>query len=242
MSKSPKIVALMIGRGGSSLAGKNILPVLGVPLLVWSAAAARRSRHVGRYYISSDDDDILNVADTAGYTQIRRPAELSTATAQSTDAVRHALEIIEQDGPTDIVIVQHANVGTISEQIIDDCIDQLLEDESLSAVVPSHDKSEYHPYRGKRLSGEGLMQPFVQDAGQVSANRQDLPVCLYFDHSIWALRASAIRDPHGQPPWPCMGQRIKPYLTQGCLDVHDMDDIIKTEKWIIEHGIARPDW
>lgn len=242
MSKSPSIVALMIGRGGSSLAGKNILPVLGVPLLVWSASAARRSQHIGRYYISSDDDDILEVAEKVGYTKIRRPAELSTATAQSTDAVRHALDIIEQDGAADIVVVQHANVGTISEQIIDDCIDQLLEDETLTAVVPSHDKSEYHPYRGKRLSADGLMLPFVEAAGQVSANRQDLPVCLYFDHSIWALRASAIWDPNGQPPWPCMGQRIKPYLSEGCLDVHDMEDIAKTEKWIIEHAIVRPDW
>ena len=242
MSKTPKIVALMIGRGGSSLRGKNILPVHGVPLLVWSASAAARSQYIGRYYISSDDDDILETAARAGYTKIRRPDELSTATAQSTDAVRHALEIIEADGPVDIVIVQHANVGTITEKIIDDCIGQLLEDTSLSAVVPSHDKSEYHPYRGKGLTGEGLMKPFVDSAGAVSANRQELPACLFFDHSIWALRVEAIRDPNGQPPWPCMGQRIKPYLTEGCLDVHDMEDIVKTERWITEHNVPTPDW
>lgn len=241
MSKSPKIVALMIGRGGSSLRGKNILPVHGVPLLLWAAAAAARSQHIGRYYISSDDDDIINTAARAGYVEIRRPPELCTATAQSTDAVRHALDIIERDGPVDIVVVQHANVGTLTETIVDDCIDQLLADPALTAVVPSHEKAEYHPYRGKRLVN-GLMMPFVESAGQVSANRQDLPTCLFFDHSIWVLRAATIRDPDGQAPWPCMGQNIKPYLTEGCLDVHDLEDIVVTEKWITANGVKLPDF
>lgn len=241
MSKSTRIAALMIGRGGSSLKGKNVLPVHGVPLLLWAAAAAVRSKHIGRYYISSDDEDIINTAGRAGYVEIRRPPVLCTATAQSTDAVRHALNIIERDGPVDIVVVQHANVGTLTESIVDDCIEQLLADPSLTSVVPSHEKAEYHPYRGKRLVN-GLMEPFVSNACNVSANRQDLPTCLFFDHSIWALRASSIRDPDGQGPWPCMGQRIKPYITEGCLDVHDLEDIATTEKWIQTHSVTKPEF
>lgn len=241
MTKSDRIVALMIGRGGSSLKGKNVLPVHGVPLLLWAAAAATRSQHVGRCYISSDDDEIIATAGRAGYKEIRRPAELSTATAQSTDAVLHALEIIEKDGPVDIVVVQHANVGTITEAMLDDCIAQLQADPSLSAVVPSHEKAEYHPYRGKRLV-DGVLRPFVEGAGKVSANRQDLPTCLFFDHSIWVLRAATMRDPEGQGPWPCMGQVIKPYVTEGCLDVHDLEDIVTTEEWITEHKVPRPEF
>lgn len=106
MTKSPEIVALMIGRGGSSLPGKNVLPVHGTPLLLWAAAAAVRSRHIGRYYISSDDTDILSTAVRAGYRPILRPPELCTATAQSTDAVRHALRAIQVDGPVQVVVVQ----------------------------------------------------------------------------------------------------------------------------------------
>lgn len=238
MSKSPRIAALMIGRGGSSLPGKNILPVHGVPLLLWSAAAAHRSAHIGRFYVSSDDDDILATAGRGGYRPIRRPDALCTATAQSSDAVIHALDRIEADGPVDIVVLQHANVGTITERIIDDCIDLMLADPTLSAVVPSHERSDYHPYRAKRIV-DGVLQPFVE-AGQVSANRQDLPTALFFDHSIWVLRASTIRDPEGQRPWPCMGRTIRPYLTEGCFDVHDLDDIAKTEAWITAHAVPRP--
>jgi len=39
-----------------------------------------------------------------------------------------------------------------------------------------------------------------------------------------------------------MGSRIKPYVTEGCLDVHDMEDIAHTERWITENRIAPPDW
>jgi len=239
--RDSRIVALMIGRGGSTLKDKNILPVLGHPLLHWAAGAARRSRHIGRHYISSEDDRILDAAAAMGYARIRRPAELASATAQSCDAVRHALDIIAAEGEVEIVVVQHANVGTISESIIDACIDQLLDDPGLTAVVPCHEKNDYHPLRAKRLTADGLLQPFVDSAGPVSANRQDLPVCYFFDHSIWALRARAIRAPGGQGPWDCMGDRIRPWPTEGCLDVHEPEDLMATADWIRAHRIPPPE-
>lgn len=230
----------MIGRGGSSLRNKNILPVLGVPLLHWAAAAARRSRHIERFYVSSDCPHILETAGEAGYRPIRRPAALATATAQSSDAVRHAFEIMERDGPIDILVVQHANVGTISEDQIDACIDLLLANPEATAVVPAHQQPDYHPMRAKRLMPDGSLAPFV-DGEAISANRQDLPIGFFFDHSFWVLRGRrAVFDPDGQQPWPCMGSRIIPYETQGCRDVHDLADLETTARWIRENDIPKP--
>lgn len=241
--RRPSVAALMIGRGGSSFRDKNILPVLGVPLLLWSASAARRSRHVTRFYCSSDCPRILETAAIAGYAPIARPAELATATAQSTDAVRHAFARMEQDGPIDILVVQHANVGTISEAQIDACIDLLIANPQATAVVPAHQRPDYHPMRAKRLMADGSLSPFVEEAGTVSANRQDLPTAYFFDHSFWVLRGRrAVFDPQGQAPWPCMGSRILPYETQGCHDVHDAADLETTAKWLIDNRIERPDF
>lgn len=234
------VAALMIGRGGSSMKDKNILPVLGVPLLHWAAGAARRSRYITRFYASSDCNRILETANVAGYAPITRPPELATATAQSTDAVRHAFPIMERDGPVDILIVQHANVGTITEQQIDACIDLLLARPTATAVVPAHQQPEYHPMRAKRLRDDGTLEPFV-GGEEVSANRQDLPTALFFDHSFWVLRGrTAVFDPHGQAPWPCMGSSILPYETEGCKDVHDAADLETTAQWLIDNAIAPP--
>lgn len=238
--KDSKIVALMIGRGGSSLKDKNILPVKGYPLLQWAAGAAIRSKYIGRYYISSDDEKILSTAAEMGYTRIKRPLSLATDTAQSCDAVRHAFRIIREQGDANIIVVQHANVGTISESIIDSCIDSILSDGQLSAVVPSHQYNEYHPLRAKAMDSNGLLRLFVQSDQPVSANRQSLPKCFFLDHSIWVLRSSAVLSTNGQPPWDCMGNCIKPFETQGCLDVHSMDDIRKTEQWIESHSVPPP--
>jgi CMP-N,N'-diacetyllegionaminic acid synthase len=237
-----RIAALIIGRGGSTLTDKNTLPVFGHPLLHYTAAAARRSHHIGRFYASSDCQKILDAALIAGYTPIVRPAELSTPTSQSVDVVNHALTLIEQDGQIDILVVQHANVGTITTKMIDDCIEALLVDDSLSSVVPVHDKSEYHPFRAKTPNSEGLIVPFFDfSKGGVSGNRQDLPTAYFFDHSIWVLSVErGIRSTNGQPPWTCMGNRIKPYVTEGCFDVHSMEDLKKTEEWLIANNVTLP--
>ena len=236
------IVALMIGRGGSSLKDKNILPVLGIPLLHWAAAAARRSDHIKRYYISSDCPRILETAGAAGYRPIERPAALATATAQSSEAVRHAFDIMERDGPIDVLVVQHANVGTISTEQIDACIDLLLANPDATAVVPAHQQPEYHPMRAKRLGPDGSLASFIEGS-DISANRQDLPTCYFFDHSFWVLRGRrAVFDPHGQQPWPCMGSRILPFETQGCGDVHDLADLETTVQWLIANDIPRPEF
>jgi hypothetical protein len=37
-----------------------------------------------------------------------------------------------------------------------------------------------------------------------------------------------------------MGHNILPYETEGCLDVHDLEDYERTERWIEEHGLPHP--
>src|SRR5690606_1626737 len=112
--KRPNIVSLLIGRSGSTLQNKNILPVHGIPLLHYPAAAARRSAYVGRYFCSSDCSKILDLAMKAGFKPIQRPSELSAPTAQSSDVVDHALSLIVAEEACDVLVVQHANVGTTS--------------------------------------------------------------------------------------------------------------------------------
>lgn len=233
------IAALIIGRGNNTLADKNIRLVHGRPLLHWPALAARHSMHINRFYISSDDPKILAAGEVVGFTPIKRPDELATPTAQSSDAVHHALGIIEKDGAVDVLIVMHANVGTITTQMIDDCLGVLLEDEQVSSVVPAHYNNEYHPYRAKMINAMGFLENVVNyQSRRVSANRQDLDACVFFDHSFWVLRVkNGVRAVNGQSPWPVMGNNIKPYITTGCFDVHTEEDLKATEMWISDNRV-----
>jgi len=72
----------------------------------------------------------------------------------------------------------------------------------------------------------------------ISTNRQDLPGCYYLCHNFWTLNVDkSIKAEMGQQPWGFMGNNVKPILVEDGFDVHVMEDIQRTEKWIIEEGI-----
>lgn len=238
--KRKDIAALIIGRGNNTLRDKNVLPVLGKPLLQWGGLAAIHSKYIGRYYISSDCEKILEAGKEISFKSIVRPVELAQPNSQSSDVVKHAYNEIIRDENIKIVVVIHANVGTISSFMIDECIEIMLENQEYSSVIPCHMMDEYHPLRAMKVNMNGYMIPFMDNLPDtISANRQELGECLFYDHSFWVLDVEkGILSENGQKPWPVMGNKIYPYKTQGCFDVHDLDDLKKTEEWIIKNKIT----
>jgi N-acylneuraminate cytidylyltransferase len=67
-------------------------------MIAWSIAAAASSRHLARSIISTDDEEIAAVARKwGGDAPFLRPAELATDEASVTDAVIHALDVLNDD-------------------------------------------------------------------------------------------------------------------------------------------------
>lgn len=239
-NKKPKVVALLTGRGGNTLRDKNVIPVLGRPLLYYVAKAAYDSNFVDDYYVSSDDQKILNAAKAVGYVPIQRPAEISKPDSQHEEALRHALKHLHKEGNyPDILVVLLANSATTKTKWIDDCIKIMLGDNSVTAVAPVYNDSDHHPFRAKRINKEGFFEPFFDFTGKkVSTNRQDLESSYYFCHTFWVLRVSNFDNENGQPPWKFMGDKIKPYiLEEETFDVHEMGDVINSEKWLKDNGL-----
>lgn len=233
-----KTIALLTGRGNNSLKDKNILDVLGHPVLYYPAHAARRCREIDDWYCSSDDEKILSVAQTEGYKPILRPAALALPTAQHVDCILHGLEIMRaEDNLPDILVVVLANNVTIRSQWIGDCVRMMKEDPTLTAVVPVYEDNDHHPLRAKSMDGDGLLQMYEKDVqGTVSTNRQDLPACYFLSHNFWVLHvASLLSGKPGQQPWSFMGDRIKPYLIDSSIDIHHKVDLLVAKDWI-EHN------
>ncbi len=86
-------IAIIPVRGGSKgIPGKNLLPILGKPLVVHSIEQARSVARIDEVLVSTDSEAIANVARMAGATIVVRPAELATDTAPSESALLHALD------------------------------------------------------------------------------------------------------------------------------------------------------
>ena len=236
-----KIAALLTGRGNNTLKDKNVLPVLGKPLLYYPAMAAKTCNLITDFYVSSDDEKILKAASDCGYKKIVRPVELAAPTSQHVDAIRHALGVMKQDGvEPDILVVLLANSGIVKTEWIEESITQLLKDEALSASVPVLLEMDNHPYRSKRLREDGCLDTWFDFRGKnISTNRQDLPMNFVLCHNFWTLnlKNSLYSSIEGQQPWTFMGSNIKPIVVEESFDVHDEDDIRRTEKWLLEEGI-----
>ena len=236
-----KIAALLTGRGNNTLKDKNVLPVLGKPLLYYPAMAAKTCNLITDFYVSSDDEKILKAASDCGYKKIVRPVELAAPTSQHVDAIRHALGVMKQDGvEPDILVVLLANSGIVKTEWIEESITQLLKDEALSASVPVLLEMDNHTYRSKRLREDGCLDTWFDFRGKnISTNRQDLPMNFVLCHNFWTLnlKNSLYSSTEGQQPWTFMGSNIKPIVVEESFDVHDEDDIRRTEKWLLEEGI-----
>lgn len=91
-------LCVISARGGSrGLPGKNIRPLLGKPMIVWSIEQALATPGIDRVVVSTDSDEIAKVAREAGAeTPFVRPDYLSTSEAGKFDVFKHALAACEK--------------------------------------------------------------------------------------------------------------------------------------------------
>jgi len=93
-------VAIIPARGGSKrIPRKNLLPFCGKPIIQYSIDAALESGCFNRVIVSTDDDEIAQVAASLGAeTPFTRPRELSDDHTPTMPVIAHAIEMIESDG------------------------------------------------------------------------------------------------------------------------------------------------
>ena len=93
-------VAIIPARGGSKrIPRKNIKPFMGRPMIGWSIQAARDCGLFDRIIVSTDDDEIAEVARAEGAeTPFLRPAELANDHAGTGAVIIHALQWLIDNG------------------------------------------------------------------------------------------------------------------------------------------------
>jgi N-acylneuraminate cytidylyltransferase len=84
-------VAFIPARGGSKgVPGKNIKLINGLPLIVWSIQCALRNKKISEVYVSTDSEEIKEIALSAGAkVPFLRPQNISGDEATTESAVEH---------------------------------------------------------------------------------------------------------------------------------------------------------
>jgi CMP-N-acetylneuraminic acid synthetase len=98
-----KTIAFIFARGGSKgLPRKNIRLLAGKPLIQYSIEAAFESKMIDDVYVSTDDDDIANLAHRLNVKVIDRPSELASDTSAEWLSWCHAINwVFESVGEFD---------------------------------------------------------------------------------------------------------------------------------------------
>lgn len=93
-------VAIIPARGGSKrLPRKNILPLKGRPMLSYPVTAALESGLFSQVVVTTEDEEIAEVARAAGARVMQRPDELATDQVQVTEVCVHTVRELGKEGP-----------------------------------------------------------------------------------------------------------------------------------------------
>ena len=137
-----KILCVSPARGGSKgVPGKNLRNVGGRPLIAWSIRHALDSQTPLRVIVSTDSEEIAEVAREFGAeVPFLRPAELATDAAPTEPTILHAIEWVRNEGwEPNLVVLLQATSPIRRANSIDRAIAQLVAEgaDSLVGVVPS---------------------------------------------------------------------------------------------------------
>ncbi len=185
-------LAIIPGRGGSKrLPRKNVLDLCGKPLIAWSIEAGLKSKYITKVVVSSDDEEILNIAKEYKVDVIRRPDELASDTATTFDALKHTLENMEK---YDYVVLLQPTSPLRSEKYIDEAI-ELLEEKNADAVI-SVCQTEHSPLWSNTLDENLNMSDFLR-AEVLNKRSQDLPRYYRLNGAIYICKTEKLLENKG---------------------------------------------
>jgi len=165
-----RILGITPARGGSkSIPKKNIKEICGKPLIAWTIEAAKKSRLLDRYVVSTEDKEIAEISKQYGAEVIDRPPELAIDEATTLSVMQDILNKIDAD----VVVLLQCTSPVRDDGLIDYCINRFLETKADSLAT-------------------GFMCQ-LYEWGTYSARRQDLGGFFHDDGNVYVIKAELIK-------------------------------------------------
>lgn len=240
MKNSVSVCAVIPARGGSKgILRKNIVPILGKPLLAYSIEHAKASRLVDRIIVSTDDTKIAQIAvDYGGEVPFLRPCELAGDTTLDLPVFQHALEWLRRNEryEPDIVVHLRPTSPLRFEVQIDEAV-ALLSANPRADSVRSVSIPSQHPYRMFSIGEDGFLSPLLKTSHKEPylLRRQELPPVYWYNCVIDVTRPKTIFQKHSMT-----GDFILPYIMDSkfVVDIDSPEDLMIAEAKIKAlHGV-----
>jgi CMP-N,N'-diacetyllegionaminic acid synthase len=181
------VIAIVPARGGSKgLPGKNTREICGRPLLAWSVRAGLESRYVDEVIVSTDSEDIAQVALKAGAkVPFLRPSELAQDTSTSFDVIVHALDHYKKlETQFSYIALLEPTSPMRTAEDVDQALEKLVAHKSATSIVGVCKTESQNPAFLVKISETGLISGYQQTDMPV-LRRQDIPDVYFFEGSLY---------------------------------------------------------
>ena len=223
-------------RGGSKgIPRKNIRNFAGWPLIAWSIAAARQAKSVTRIVVSTDDEEIAEVARQYGaQAPFLRPAEYAQDNSTDLPAFVHALKwLADHEGYKPEVVIQLRPTSPLRQPDMVDSAVKILRDHEDADCVRGVVPAGQNPHKMWCIAQENApMTPLLKVEGiaePYNAPRQILPQIYWQTGHIDAIRVDTILKKGSMT-----GDKIYPLLMDPryTVDIDNLADWAKYESMV----------
>ena len=232
-----KILATIAARGGSKgVKNKNILPLAGKPLILYSIEQMLGWGGFEKFIVSTDSEQIADIAVKGGAeVPFMRPAELATDGCGKLDVLRHALITAQEYYKTTFDTLIDLEVPSPIRKVKD--IENAIElfEKNKPDCVFSVVEAKKNPYFSMLEVDENGFAVLCKKPPKDIFSRQDAPVVYQINGSIYVYDSKFLLDKKNTLPY--SGKAI----------LHVMDDIttfdidseadLKFIEYLIKEGI-----
>lgn len=190
-----KTLGLIPARGGSKgVPRKNIRLLNGRPLLYYTIHPALQTGIFSEVLVSTDDEEIAEVAIGLGAKAKLRPAHLATDKSPTLDTVVHVLQEYKEMGEEfDAVCLLQPTNPLRSVQVVLDCVKKFEKEQPDSLISMRKVPHEFNPHWTFEQEGNGYLR-IATGEQDIIPRRQELPPAYYRDGSVYLTRADVVLE------------------------------------------------
>jgi CMP-N,N'-diacetyllegionaminic acid synthase len=189
-----RILGIIPARGGSKgVPGKNIKLLNGKPLLQYTTEIALESQHLTDVILSSDDSQIITVAESLGIqVPFMRPSALADDQTPTIDVIIHALQWFENQAIFfDAVCLLQVTSPFRTVEFLDRAIIKYMGSGCDSLVSVQKVPYEYNPHWTFEVNPAGNLK-IATGEDQIISRRQELPDAYHRDGSIYITKTEVL--------------------------------------------------
>ena len=195
MYKNKKFLGVITARGKSkSIPKKNIKKLAGEPLIAYTIKAAKGSKYLDYFLVSTDDREIAEISKRYGTSiPFMRPKKLATSKAKSVPVVIHALDWLKANKKKeyDYAMILQPTSPFRTAKDIDECIKKIV-DTKADSVMSMVKLSDFSLPKLKKIKDDKIL-PWVKEEGKRSAMKHEIPEVYKRNTAIYLTKTSVIR-------------------------------------------------